>query len=165
MAIQGFFTADRAGKGLRRRFLLPFHNRLPVFVNIIVDRLARGRRYTGLVIADKECFFRFPGKMLHQIPRFAEGTFFHYVTGKLMCFRVRDVAVNGIVNILPEFFHGPFPCRNLRQGKFHLRRSVRFRQRHIHVVNKLEAQFRRHQFLFHLFHKRHLGLPVAADTL
>ena len=43
MAIQGFFTADRAGKGLCRRFLLPFHNRLPVFVNIIVDRLARGR--------------------------------------------------------------------------------------------------------------------------
>lgn len=75
MAIQGFFTADRAGKGLRRRFLLPFHNRLPVFVNNIVDRLARGRRYTGLVIADKECFFVLREKCFTRFPVLQRGHF------------------------------------------------------------------------------------------
>ena len=153
MAIQSFFTADRTGKGLCRHFLLPFQNRLPVFVNIIVDRFARGRRHTGLVVADEECFLRFPGKMLHQISCFAEGAFFHCVTGELMRFCVRDVPVNGIVNSLPECFHRPFPCRDLRQGEFHLRRGVRFRKGHVHIINELEAQFCGHQFLFYLLSK------------
>ena len=82
-----------------------------------------------------------------------------------MSFRVSDIPVDSIVNILFELFNRPFPCRNLRQGKFHFCRGVRFRKGHVHIINELESEFCRYQFFFYLFHKRHLRLFIAANPL
>ena len=103
--------------------------------------------------------------MFYKAARFAERTLNQLITGKLMSFRICDVPVYGIVNILSELFNRPFPCRNLRQGKFHFCRSIRLRKGHVHIINELESEFCRYQFFFYLFHKRHLGLFIAADTL